>query len=346
MTRALAVTKRVLRGFGRDKRTIGLMLVAPCLVLSLIWLIFDSSQYTPKIAAVDLNERILEALDEQDADVRVLDADAAVAAIGAGEVDAVVSLEGARLAVQVEGSDPTRTSEVVAVLANVGSSLGPAGFGLARPMGPKVQRLHGDDDMSLFDNFGPVLLGFLVFFFTFVVSGVTFVQERRSGTLERMLTTPLRRHELVLGYALGFAAVVFVQVCLASVVSIYLLGMMLEGSFVWLLATVLLLAGTALALGMFVSAFARSEFQVFQFIPVVIIPQIFFSGLFPLDGMVPWLQRVGEVLPLTYGANALRDVMIRGAGLDVIWTDLVVLVGFMVLALGANVLALKQYRKL
>ena len=172
------------------------------------------------------------------------------------------------------------------------------------------------------------------------------MQERRSGTLERMLTTPLRRHELVLGYALGFSVVVLAQASLVAAVSVYLLDMMLVGDFVWLLAITLLLATTALAIGMFVSAFARSEFQVLQFIPVIIIPQVFFSGLFPLESMAPWLRGVGEALPLTYGAHAMRQVMIRGAGWDGISTDLIVLAGFTVVCLAANVLALKRYRSI
>lgn len=347
MRRAFTVTRRVLRGFRRDHRTIGLMLAAPCLVLTLVWAVFDSGSYIPTVAAVDLNEPVLEALRAESVVVDEMDPGSADEAVRAGRVDAVISTDGPRLAVLIEGSDPTKASAVASLLRNVTEHLVPAGPGGARfPLQPEVQRLHGTEDMSVFDNFGPVLLGFLVFFFTFVVSGVTFVQERRSGTLERMLTTPLRRHELVLGYGMGFAVVGFVQVCLASAVSIYALGMMLEGSFGWLLVTVLLLAGTALAMGMFVSAFARTEFQVFQFIPIVIIPQVFFCGLFPLEAMHPALQSLGEVLPLTYGAQALRDVMIRGAGFDVIWPDLAVLAGFVVVALAANVLALKQYRRL
>jgi ABC-2 type transport system permease protein len=342
--RAFAVTRRVLRQFKGDKRTLALMLVAPNLILGLLALIFGGSAYVPHLAGVDLPPSLVEAFqlaeEENSLNFTPLGEVAANNALEVGQADALIRAADGRLHVTFEGSDPAKNRAVQLVLMEAMQASSP----IAAQNAPQLDFLHGGATMSAFDNFGPVLLGFFIFFFTFLVSGVTFVQERRSGTLERMLATPLRRHELVIGYALGFSVVVFVQASLVAAVSVYLLDMMLVGSFFWLLVITLLLATTALAIGMFVSAFARSEFQVFQFIPIVIIPQVFFSGLFPLESMPALLRGLGELLPLTYGAHAMREVMIRGSGIAVIWSDLAVLAGFTLLCLAANVLALKQYR--
>jgi len=342
--RTLAVARRVLRQFKGDKRTLALMLVAPNIILTLLALIFGGDNYAPNLALVDLPEALVEALEleqeEESLQLSMMSIDDAKLALAEGRADALIRYEGGRAHVTFEGSDPAKNRAVQLVLIGAMQASSP----LAAQTAPQLDFLHGNAEMSAFDNFGPVLLGFFVFFFTFLVSGVTFVQERRSGTLERMLATPLRRHELVLGYALGFSVIVLVQASLVVGVSVYLLDMMLVGTFGWLLAITLLLATTALALGMFISAFARTEFQVFQFIPIVIIPQVFFSGLFPLESMAPWLRGLADLLPLTYGAHAMREVMIRGAGFEGIRGDLGVLAGFTVLCLAANVLALKQYR--
>jgi ABC-2 type transport system permease protein len=336
--RTFAVARRVFQQFRRDKRTLALIIVAPNLILGFLYLVFNADAYRPTVATVNVPAAMVQMMEAEDATVQPMSADDAQTAIEAGDVDAVITLNGRTPSVLLEGSDPGKTRPVQVLLMTMMQ---------ATRMGsspPKIERLHGTEDMSAFDNFGPVLLGFFVFFFTFLVSGVAFVRERSSGTLERMLSTPLRRHELVLGYALGFSVVVLAQATLVTLVAVYGLGMMLEGSFAVLLMVILLLAATALAIGMFVSAFAASEFQVFQFIPLIIVPQVFFSGLFPLEGMIPLLRGIGAVLPLTYGADAMRAVMIRGASFADIGVELAVLTGFTVVCLAANVLALKKYR--
>jgi ABC-2 type transport system permease protein len=119
---------------------------------------------------------------------------------------------------------------------------------------------------------------------------------------------------------------------------------MLAGSFFWLLVITLMLAISAMTLGMFLSAYAQSEFQLFQFIPLVIIPQVFFSGIFQIETMPGWLQAIGNVLPLTYGAHAMREVMIRGGGFTQIWVDLVVLAACALAFMTLNVIILKHKR--
>lgn len=342
LTRVLGVTRRILRQFARDPRTLALVFVAPLAVLWLLKLVMASGGYQPRIAAVAVPAPLYEQLQKDGARISRADLAQAEAALAANEVDAVLRLKDGKLHVKVEGSDPLATRATLKALQVAATALAP---GLAPPR-PDIEFLHGSEELTLFDNFGPVLLGFFVFLFTFMVSGMSFVRERATGTLERMLATPLRRHELVLGYMIGFAIVAIVQATLITTVAVTLLDMKLVGRFAWLLAVVLLLALTALSLGMLLSAFARSEFQMFQLVPLVVVPQIFFSGLLPLGSMAAPLQALGHVLPLTYGAHAIRQVMIRGGGPADIALDLAALVAFVSAFVALNIVALRKCRRL
>jgi ABC-2 type transport system permease protein len=341
-TRILAVTRRILRQFARDRRTLALIFVAPLAVLWLLKLVLASGGQQPRIAAVDIPTPLLEQLEKGGTPIRRASLAEAEAALAANEVDAVLRLAHGKLHVTVEGSDPLTTRATLQALQTAATALAPE----RAPPRPDIAFLHGSEELTLFDNLGPVLLGFFVFLFTFMVSGMSFVRERTTGTLERMLAMPLRRHELVLGYMMGFAIVAVVQATLITTVAVTLLEMRLVGRFAWLLAVVLLLALTALSLGMLLSAFARNEFQMFQLVPLVVVPQIFFSGLLPLGSMAASLRALGHVLPLTYGAHAIREVMIRGGGLADIALDLAVLVVFVSAFVALNIVALRKCRRL
>lgn len=342
MIRALAVTKRLLRQFRRDKRTLVMVFGAPVLVLGLLSLVFGSAEYKPKIGIVDGLPPVVTAFEQNGARVSTVTPENGEAALHAATLDAVLSITGPRqISVRLEGGDPSVTKSVMLVLARTQRSLMPG-----EAIEPQLSFVHGSPKMSAFDNFGPVLVGFLVFFFVFMISGIAFVRERTSGTLERTLATPIRRWELVIGYALAFATLVLVQSAIIAVASVYVFGMLLAGSFAWLLVITLLLALSAMTIGMLLSAFARSEFQLIQFIPVVIVPQIFFSGLFQMETMHPALRALGRVLPLSYGAHGMREVMIRGGGFSEISLDLAVLLVFPAICLAVNVLALKKVRAL
>jgi ABC-2 type transport system permease protein len=342
MIRVLAVTKRLLRQFRNDKRTLVMVFGAPLLVLGLLSLVFDSGEYSPRIGVVGGPPPLAQALTNAGARVSAVTLETGEAGLRDGSLDAVLSFTGPRqIALRIEGGDPTVTKAVMLALHRTEKAMTPGPH-----IEPELSFLHGSATMSAFDNFGPVLVGFLVFFFVFMISGIAFVRERTTGTLERTLATPIRRWELVLGYALAFAVLVIVQAALIAAASVYLYGMLLAGSFAWLLVITLLLAISAMTVGMLLSAFAQSEFQLIQFIPIVIVPQIFFSGLFQMETMHPALQALGRVLPLTYGAHGMREVMIRGGGFSEIATDLAVLIIFPAVCLAANVLALKKVRAL
>ncbi|MEG6531926.1 ABC transporter permease [Lacticaseibacillus paracasei] len=205
--------------------------------------------------------------------------------------------------------------------------------------------IYGSSDSTFFENFLPAFLGFFVFFFVFLISGISLLNERTTGTLSRLLATPIRRSEIIMGYLIGYGGFAIIQTVLTVVFTITVFKIHLVGS-IWLVfLTNLLLALVALTLGIFISTFANSEFQMIQFIPLIVVPQIFFAGLVPVDGMASWLQAIAHIMPLYYGANALTAVVTKGAGLGDIGVNLLILVGFMVVLTMLNIVGLKRYRK-
>jgi ABC-2 type transport system permease protein len=195
-------------------------------------------------------------------------------------------------------------------------------------------------DPAIFDRVGPALLAIFPFIVMFLVTSVTTLRERTSGTLERLLAMPMGKLDFLGGYALAFGAVAAVQSVLAVSVSVGLLGLDVGGP-VWLLTLVAVVdAVLGTALGLFVSAFAQTEFQAVQFMPALVIPQILLCGLFvPRSSLPDVLAAVSDVLPLSYAVDAMQHLTRTSATADV-WQDLAVVAAFALagLALGAATL--------
>jgi ABC-2 type transport system permease protein len=150
----------------------------------------------------------------------------------------------------------------------------------------------------VFSRVAPALLGVFPFLIMFLIASITTLRERTTATLERLMTLPIGRLDLLFGYALAFGSIAVVQVALAAGVSLWWLGLDLAGSVVMLLVIAVLDALLGMALGLFVSAFARTEFQAIQFMPVFVLPQILLCGLFvPREEMGWLLRRLSEVMP-------------------------------------------------
>lgn len=206
--------------------------------------------------------------------------------------------------------------------------------------------IYGDADTTFFDTIGPIFIGFFVFFFVFLIAGISFLRERTTGTLERLMATPIKRWELETGYLLGFGIFALAQSVIVALYSIHVLNMVQLGSIWYVLLITLLLAMVALTLGILLSTFANNEFQIVQFIPIVIVPQVLFCGIFPLEGMADWLQWIAHIMPLYYGADALTSIMVKGEGFASFATDFYILVGFALVFMILNIFALKKYRKI
>jgi len=198
------------------------------------------------------------------------------------------------------------------------------------------------DSETVFSGIAPALLGFFPFLLMFLVTSITTLRERTSGTLERLMTTPMAKLDLLVGYALAFSLVAVVQVAVAIAVSLWL-GLDLAGSVWWLLLVGALDALLGVALGLFASAFARTEFQAVQFMPVVVLPQLLLCGLFqPRDQMATVLRWASDLMPLSYAVQALQRVAGAATVGATFVRDVVVVA---CCALGALVLAAATLRR-
>ena len=196
------------------------------------------------------------------------------------------------------------------------------------------------NDTPVFDEVGPALLAMFPFIVMFLVTSVTTLRERSGGTLERLLAMPMGKLDFLLGYGIAFGVIAALQSVLAVALSVGVLDLEVQGP-VWLLTVVAVVdAVLGTALGLFVSAFAQTEFQAVQFMPAVVIPQILLCGLFlPRDQLPDVLRWVSDVLPLSYAVDAMQTLTETSATADV-WGDLAVVAGFALagLALGAATL--------
>jgi ABC-2 type transport system permease protein len=243
------------------------------------------------------------------------------------------------------GADAAAFGKLQSVLATVARELVPPGA--SAPVIPTIERetVYLTPEADQVDILAPVFLGFFGYFFVFLLTGVSFLRERIGGTLERLVATPVTRAEIVLGYSLGFGIFATIQIIVLTIFILnsldvpaigplpaFSIGLGVDSAGSPFLAFIiaLLLSIGAVNLGIFLSTFARTELQVIQFIPLVIVPQGLLGGiLFPTAQLPDILNTIAHALPLTYAIEGLREVMLKGADLTstVVQTDLLVLGG-------------------
>ncbi|MFQ5942454.1 MAG: ABC transporter permease [Anaerolineales bacterium] len=369
--RLSSMAMRVVTQIRRDHRSVALIFVVPMVVMGLLGYIVrldtgpqqigvvvnDSGMVLPTGVQVVVAEELLSALsDREDIAFRELDLNQAEAELIEGSLDAVLIFpedlsgnllagEGARLEIVVEGSNPGQAQAIPLAL---NAALGLEALAL-RPSGPaldlemETRYLFAGEQYDFLDSFGPVYITVFVYFFVFMLTGVSFLRERTQGTMERLFATPIARAEIALGYMFGFGMFALVQSAVILFFTTYVVQIQNVGN----LALVSLLLGVlaigAVNLGIFLSTYARTELQVIQFIPVVIIPQILLSGLIvPVDNLPRLLKFAARLMPLTYANRAVTDVMIRGYGLGEVAMDLLILSTF---AVGALILSATTLRR-
>lgn len=198
-------------------------------------------------------------------------------------------------------------------------------------------------DKKVLDYTTPAMLGALILFFGFLLTGISFQRERSQGTLERLLAAPVSRLDIVGGYLFGFLLFALVQTLIIFFYMVYALDITHQGE-IWQIIIFQAMVGIgAVCLGTFASTFARNEFQIAQFIPIFILPQFFLCGLlWPVEQLPEYLQWIAKFLPLTYAVDGLREIMLHGKNLLDVWVDLSVLIGF---AVGMSVLAAFSLRR-
>ncbi len=183
----------------------------------------------------------------------------------------------------------------------------------------------------------PAMLATMILFFGFLLSGIAFLRERYQGTRERLMASPVSRTDILVGYLLGFLLFAIVQTLILFFHSVYVLKVDFYGDLWQIILFQILIGILAVCLGIFISAFAKNEFQMIQFIPLIIVPQVFICGLiFPVNQLPDYLQWIGKFLPLTYGVDGIRALMLQGKGLENIGKDIGVLAAY---AIGLLILA-------
>ena len=349
--RAGAVARRVVAQFRRDRRTIALLFVAPIVVLTLVGALWGAGSGSGRPARVAIAtdtfgaplaaERLAAA---SGIDGRRMTLTDGQRALEDGTVEAIVRQTGAGLVIEVEGSDPARTSATIGALGRAaGDALAGANVAGAPPI--TVTYRYGGPDRTLLDYLAPMLIAFFAFFFIFLLAAVAFLRERTSGTLERLLASPLRRGELVAGYLLGFGLFALLQALVILIFTVVVLKVQYRGNLATIFLVEAVLVVGAVSLGLAVSAFARNELQAVQFVPLILLPQVFLSGLLvPVDQLPDVLRPIAAVLPLTYANEALRSVMIKGypLGDPLILRDLGILAAFALLAATAAVASIRR----
>lgn len=251
------------------------------------------------------------------------------------------------LDLRLEGSEPARSMSISAFVTQAAmktlARLAGAGVGLpggassdqgepAVPVTVRATYLYGGEQFDTMDYIAPVYIALLGMFFVFLLACVAFLRERSQGTMERLAATPASRFEIVLGYMLGLGLFGVIQVAVILFFTVWVIGIHYHGSLALILLIVAIMAMVGVNLGILASAFARTEFQVLQFIPLVVFPQVLLGGTFwAVSDMPSYLQPLAYFMPIYYANTALRDVMLKGWGLGEIWPNLAILAGIGVL---------------
>lgn len=332
---------RILNQLRHDKRTLALIIFAPLLLLTMIYFILDSSTTDLTVGIVNAPQQYMDNLYENNIKTVRCTESEAMQMMEHKEIIAAIEMTGGELYIKLDGGNSTKAETALASMEAAKKNMMPSSE--RYDLKTDVKYVYGASDLSTFDNFGSLLIGFIVFFFTFLISGISFLQERTTGTLEKLLSTPIKRWEIVTGYVLGFGVVSVIQAAIITFFVIYILDIMMVGSLWLVLLITLLSAMVALAFGILMSTAATSEFQMIQFIPIIVVPQVFFTGLFDLS---PEWTLVGKFMPLYYVADALDKVMIRGSGLGSILPDVLILLSLTILCMAINTILLKRYRRI
>ncbi len=363
--RVLAVTGRIVRQFARDRRSLALLFLAPLFVMTLLNIVLNSTSTNVTLGIVASDALYSQIQTQTKAQsgltLKQVAADQVDATLKDGNADGVLifpadllaelqSGQTPTLTLRLEGSNPAVAKQlrglVPLIVASLAQARAPTGGtpSLTPPM-LTTTYLYGGPEFTQTDALAPIFIGLFAFFFVFLLTSISFLRERSLGTIERLMVSPLSRTELVLGYVGGFLFFALAQSAIILLYVIYVLQVHYKGNLALLFLVTAALTIGGVNMGIFVSAFARNELQVVQFIPLLLVPQALLGGLFwPVSSLPPVLKQIAYVLPLTYANFALKDVMLKGFGLDQVWPELAVLVGFAALMVVLAALSLRQDR--
>ncbi|MEK4304379.1 ABC transporter permease [Oceanobacillus sp. FSL K6-0251] len=391
--RMLQLIKRICKQVLRDKRTLALLFLAPIFVITLLNYIFPDPDDEVTIAAVNVNDEVIDILEGNDIIVKQENEMDIQSYLEEGNASGVLEEKDGNWTLTILNDNPmdegpaiqgssqavmeTNLNDLSDNIDEMISNMKDMSAGVEEMMEQlppeiaenmdinmdtnidtdidseidmdedpiTVEYIYGDESNTFFEILNPILVSFFVFFFVFLIAGMSMLKERSSGTLEKLLSTPIRKSEIVFGYLFGYGIFAILQTAIIILYSVYILDMEIAGSISNMFIINILLSFVALGLGLLLSTFVSSEFQMIQFIPLVIIPQIFFSGMLNVDTMESWLQWIAPIMPLYYAGNAMIDVVLKGFTFGEILAPLSILFLFIVVFVTLNILGMRRYRK-
>jgi ABC-2 type transport system permease protein len=336
----IAIILRIIKQMLNDKRSLVLMLFAPILIISFMYFVFGDSNYTPKINVVDIPDSIVVALKQQDATITNVTGNIDDI-LKDKTADAVLYMKDGKIAIKFYEPDSVKTIKITKTITTAINSLNPK----FQPI--TINFLYGsDNDNNKFNSLVYVFLGVFSFFFVFLISGISFIREQTLGTMERFMLAPISRISVVAGFLIGFGIFGVIQSILLVLYCKYVLSITVLGSLLAVIVIMVLLSLVAIALGAVVSVFSNNEFQIIQFVPIIIVPQIFFSGLIPIDTLPFNLDKLSYIMPVFYACRGLNDVLVKGYNLLQVLPYCFALIVFIITLFIINVLLLKKYRKI
>jgi ABC-2 type transport system permease protein len=380
--RVFTLARRVITQILHDRRTLGLIFLVPIIVLTLAGVLLKSNPENIALGVVNEDEGVEAPAPLGHVSLAGLILDEvknsetfAVTELAREEVDAALKADRIKGAVifpadfsrvireggqttirlRLEGSNPSTASNIsnhlsrlmmqrlasLATMAGQDPSTGSGRSGLPVVIEPSF--LYGGPEFDALDYVAPVFIVFFVFFFVFLLTCVFFLRERSQGTMERLLATPINRLEIVLGYMLGLGFFAMIQSAVVLLFTVFVLNIDYVGSLLLVFVIEIMLTMVAANMGILASTFASNEFQVVQFIPLVVTPQLLLSGtVWAIEEMPAWLQPLAWVIPMTYANQAMRAVMIKGQGLGSVWGELLILTGFALLMIALGALTVRR----
>lgn len=378
------MSKRILKQLLRDTRTLLLIFIAPLIVLILLKYVFTANtNVVAKVATVGVEQKVtnkLKQIDDIDV-IRFSNLRNARKALKNQKIDTIINYKKNEYDITYANNNIERTNlskqafrtviknqEMLIIKNNLKEmlSLNKAlmiKFKENIPLESKISAqnlknnikinrfkvknhyVYGNGNTTFFDTLVPALMSIFVFIFVFMISGVALLNERVSGTLERLLATPVRRGEIIASYFISYGIIAILQTLLIVIFLIKILKLQFLGNIITIMFINILIAMVALSLGLLISTLAKSQFQMMQFIPIVVVPQVFFTGIVPINTMPQWIQVISNLVPIKYSGDALTQIMINGAKINHILLDLLVLTFFIIILTILNVISLKKYRK-
>jgi len=333
------IAKRIIKQIFNDKRSLVLIFFVPIMLITFIYFLLGTVNYDASIVEFNVPQPIIRQMKDNGLDIESVSKADGKARVEDGKADALFYSENGELRILMQTNDTVKYGVVIKDIQAALKVIKPGAL-------LKSEFLYGKSDDNMFNSMGYVLLGILSFFFVFIIAGISFVREQTGNTIERLMLTPIKRWEVIFGYTMGFGFFTVLQCLVMLTFTIYVLGIPIAGSFIYAVILMVLLSLSAVSIGAFVSIFSNNEFQIMQFIPIIVVPQIFFSGLISLDTMPYNLGVLSKVLPVFYACDGLKSVLIKGQGFSFISTDILALIIFISIFSFLNIRALKKYRKI